>query len=770
MSDFEYAKAIGEHPAFIVCAYLMALVPWAVLNSYDFLDSNFRPLISIRRTARLHAIITSIPSIYILTYTISQIYAEDYKEMCTGFAALFLAGIHFTRCMVTLVHVRCFKQWMEDADVCIDALGGYRRTLTCVNRSGTIDDVLVNNLVFDNAITGGDLGSRLRKLKSRWMPRYNYRHQVRILPFLDLPVERFGLAPQDPVAAFVRWSVITLFQCQTRWLHHWQLNRDVLLAANDLRSRETIAPNTDPESIPWSRYRACFARDMWLTALFSVTCHVYGRPDMVSKLSPWILANHTKHGVFAFRECVRCALFSGLGLPYNAPSDHYRMERTIANYTAQLEHAIVVMPPPNVEAMVSKDLNMVMLEWFLVLLYLYRLSVSNTPIKESNDTHFFRKSGLEMRSLEENRYPGIHVRVLNQQLGFDPNSDAAIKSPLDSGLPIMNPGYGPFLWHSLTVCQTCAHIDNYLALWRGETLAWYTRNQAAHSATCDMNTESREGQAELAEKGCRGKLLRDIAFNTDRQWAYNRFTNSLRYLGAVMEGLRSLLAVWQYALEKDPPRDQESPEVLSTWICEIPASQKVRFTASTQLQGILKHTLDLDPTDRIFLDRTLKMRILWECQAALYRECHKRVSEHSRKPLPTCLEAMALCILAFPSLTISYVQPSKAHRTEPINYLITPESSPQPVSLFLSFTKEAGGALKGEISVYPNMTVTHFKWESWRDAFEGRMQGMYEWARSRGPRTNPPLVTNGPISAGIKVKEFNHGQYPYWAGWLPSNR
>ena len=160
-----------------------------------------------------------------------------------------------------------------------------------------------------------------------------------------------------------------------------------------------------------------------------------------------------------------------------------------------------------------------------------------------------------------------------------------------------------------------------------------------------------------------------------------------------------------------------------------------------------------------------------------------------QRHLPACHEAMVLCILAFPSLTVEFVGGSEEesdrqhanvaqeHTQEPvvsIKFVIIPESAPQKFQLSLNFTKDANKNLNGCISIETTSTGagcassdTRFQWESWRDAFEGRMQGLHRWSTAQGITNAAPLVTTDPITAGIQFMDFNADRYPYWAGWLP---
>ena len=288
---------------------------------------------------------------------------------------------------------------------------------------------------------------------------------------------------------------------------------------------------------------------------------------MTSFLSPWILSTHSNHGIFGFKDCVHSALITGLGLPYDAPCRQTSLA-TIRDYDWDLEHARDGQPTGSRVAR-TDHVTLLTLEWFLVFRYLYvRDGIYQFPYS------------CEYR---ESPYPGHHVNIVNRQLGFNSDEDL-IKSPFDSGLPMLNLGYGPMLWESSTVPQTCAHVDNYLALWRGEILSWYTRNHHAHNGNAPLAANSREDQANLAEKSCRAKRLMDIDATLGRRGDarkhrhHERFTESITFLGVVMEELRSLLADWKHRCS-DPGED--ASEIVNPWTIEIPPGGIVQFRASS---------------------------------------------------------------------------------------------------------------------------------------------------------------------------------------------
>ena len=771
MCDLECVKAVAEHPAFVVGAYILTIGLYLFSRSYGFLQGRPCRLSSIRRTAKLHAILMTIELLYLMSYAVFQLVAEDYKEVGVCFVGVFFSGIYFTRCISILIHVRRFSDWYRHAHACMEAFGRVeRRWRMWPKIRPALDSLELNVHVFENTSSSNEWRSNL-KVRARsllsWF-RLNY------------------LLGMDPILAFLRWSVITLRQRERDWVAMWAENEGALMIGNQMRSTYFKLPRH------WRLRRTGFARDIWLTSLLSVTrrlaegedadrdlgtgTYTEGDSDVdterdgnanqetVSTLSPWLLATHSPQGVFSLKACLHAVRQTGLGIPYDTP--YYFGE--LSEYETDLRRSRFKLPRRTFSTGKSTDLTIPMMEWYLILQYLYRRSAADTPAESFKNT-LEGGAGVDMcAAVGETPYFGPHVSVLNRQFGFHFPHEV-IHSPLDSGLPMVGLGYGPFLWHSLTVPQTCAHVDNYLALLRGETLAWFRRSQNSQAGTSLLPSISRDDHAELARKIYRFKFFKDMVDEGENQFPdcakgdHGDLTNSLSFLGAVMEGLRSLLAIWEYRRS-----DPEAPELLNPWVYEIPFGRELEFIASSQLQEMLARMRELSADHRRLLCKTLNMRLLWECQSAAYAGCRRQLSGCPTVDLPACVQTMILCILGFPTLTIECVESYK--------FVITPESAPQMLALSLSFVENRDKRLKGYISIISpsnaaeNPTsVTSFQWESWRNAFEGRMQGQHEWLNAQELPSTAPFVTADPITAGIQCKRFNSQTFPYWAGWLPSS-
>lgn len=105
----EGAKEVGNHPGFIVPAYLLVFGIWSAAASYDYISSKRGTMGRARRRGMWHLCILLLPMIYMVADMTFHANANDFKEMSTGLLALLFAFADFSCTVVGLWQLHVFR-------------------------------------------------------------------------------------------------------------------------------------------------------------------------------------------------------------------------------------------------------------------------------------------------------------------------------------------------------------------------------------------------------------------------------------------------------------------------------------------------------------------------------------------------------------------------------------------------------------------------------------------------------------------------------------
>lgn len=640
-----------------------------------------------------------------------------------------------------------------------------------------VDKMLVNSTVIDNEFIGSSA------------------------PRLSL----FRLRPFNPVDTFVRWSICFLAQFGRQWLQDC-----------DARS---FSHKT------WEGRRYSLAADVWATAAvrmdsecslssISRASYIPGNELSVSFLSPALWKNllpHVGDQLFSKQALLEICYRNGTGFPYGEPiltgpipADPDLRIVAPGMFSSLIKDAQSELPAHLYN--IVDGLEPYQLEWFAIYISVAAWSGCTTgpssPQREG--TPPIPTSPKSTRTKNINRRAILApthapVRTLQDQLGF--NDDLTLDK---CSFPFVAQTYGRELWRNRSILQVSARIDNWLALRIGLQYVSLLKHNpelvsnlplsdgdSAHridrpagdfdSSDDDTNNDLptqqlRTGPVLLNDSDWKDRS--DKIFHFHRQLEITRLRyqltkletrlndqgQSVSFMGCIMETVRSFLAEYLYEENlADPSYDP--------WTPQLPVHLGTTIPASAQLSECLEKIAADSPDYSAAFDSTVKERLLWECQNGIVRWLDQKFvlsrANPSAERRPQFLaQSMLLTILAFPSLDIKQWILDDSTPEGCLSFKVAVPAAPQPIYIVV-VAKLAESSLYLRLSTEPD-GPTRFRWQDWRDAFLGRLDGKAFWQRTHYMRDLQIKRTNAPINSGYSEVGVGEGRsIPVWEGWRP---
>ncbi len=508
-----------------------------------------------------------------------------------------------------------------------------------------------------------------------------------------------------------------------------------------------------------------------------------------------------RSGKFSKQEFLRRACKTGSGLPYRTPHSNARERKGgskqygYAHFASELVRAREALPPEIERRVESFDVEK--LEWFTIFVSVENWTPGRAHAEEEvrseihNDSEFESTSNLDRDdSMPENVDPenDIPIQNVKKQLGFVKKTKFILRN---SKLPFLRSVPKAILWGNRNVLETSCHIDNWIALCAGdqasytiEHVPWMKRKTGSSSSNSSVNDANLKFDRAVQESADFEKCKTLCEMVTLRPEHFH-FDKSTTFLGCSMEMLRSSLAKWA---ETHNDSDEESwKPPLFSGNAGHENDKRIyldRFEGSKDLSACLRSLRSVSHMS----ERFVKMRILWELQ----NHFQNHLLENGASPKH--LEAIALCILSFPTVSIDvrkaeYV--SEAHHVVWISddcdvdqhdgnantfqvrnykYVIRATCGPQDLQLVLSFdsTSENDDEL---VSMYlceaEEAHVAYFDWEVWRNSFYGRLESCRRWKQKLGLPHFPLIPSTRSITSGVRKFVGQSVTLQAWDGWLP---
>ncbi len=372
-----------------------------------------------------------------------------------------------------------------------------------------------------------------------------------------------------------------------------------------------------------------------------------------------------------------------------------------------------------------------------------------------------------------------------------------------------------FLWGNRNVLEISCHVDNWIALCAGEQTSYMVHRVPWIKHKLSLENAFRKGASiedgynsvdHVVGECAKFENCRFLCQMAIIQPESCHFDKSFTFLGCSMEMLRTSLAKW---VEKCGTCDEGfwRPRLFSNGgIHGRNKKELIPFEGNDDFTECLRSLRNLKDMTKSFV----KMRVLWELQN------HFQSHLQNNEVAPNSLEAIALCILSFPAVSVDVRDtrdPSavprmeewvevfegreecivavhggtgQAFQIENYEYVIRASCGPQDLQLILSLTalqENSNSALSLCLSEIEGRKVDFFDWEVWRNAFYGRLEACRLWKKKVGMlekvgmRNFAFVPPSEHINAGIqKVPDSSTAITPemgtgtemfVWKGWLP---
>ncbi len=743
-------KYLAEKHWVAVLAYFCAFLPWGIIYAFDFIGYRWKTIASTRKEGILHIVFTLLPLSYVLFYAYLQAVAENFSEMAAALTAAVLSLLHVFRTIWGLFQLSVFTDWTSRALQCLSNMGytiivhdfdeddgfvdddqslmtleRYRHSLNHHKRKFSSDRslqrtverrMIVNETIIDNAFHSAELPVRLRKRTrtSKVGTSNNTFWGIRFSDFLRCT---------KPEECAIRWSVAFLSQFGARWL-------------KECKPEDVELPVVQNDSFEnFDRKKRCITayRNLSLFAFLHVTNRGPFSADIVdwqiySPVAPGIdLRDYKSRQSTLKREEISKSCF-----PYcSAPRGDFALKRFRHTVTDAKNswHAGALNALTDVEHSAVDAISATQIAAFLYILDKnpmtknHLISSSSTPSAQAEVTF--------MKQLALRKYSSF--------------------SQLKNDVPIPNASFHVPLWSdslhipNRLLLQASVHVDNWIALRTGENIASITKaGLVGLGSTNDESIFETQKCFELDRRRCfpySKHQLENLCADED-------YIDSPRFLGCIMETVRSKIAEWI-----------SSNGDCNDWTTALKSS--VEFSISPQLDQALRSKGELK--------ESVSMRLLWEAQSAM----HIALSINTCTPPHLMEEAAFLCILGFPSITVE--------RESSTKYKIRPRAAPQEIILSISVVESGRESRISQMKMWGtdeggNPVNVPFHWTKWRNAFYGRLYAQSEWRNIKGLAkmdTEILIASEMQISEGIRRHQVQYSdtgpcwEVKVWDGWRP---
>lgn len=600
---------------------------------------------------------------------------------------------------------------------------------------------------------------------------------------------KWRLQPRHRKNTFVKWLVVYLAQFGRDWVR--------------------TCKTTGFDGRKWSGRRWNFAARVWATAALRMEtefedAEMKGNVGATSFLDPCEWGNVTDsmdEQLFSKTHLLRECFAEGRGLPYGCKiiDDRSKPLPSHSLYKPLIKDAIESLPTRyygDVEHLTPDHI-----EWFAVFACVGSWG-GCVPRPKANDPSQAVETARERSHREEILSAAqvlaptdAPVRVLQDQLGFE--SPPTLSKCV---FPFYNRTYGRTLWDNRSILHVSARIDNWIGLSIGSQVAHLLMQETGCGpGGCEFE-KAHKLEESAGEGGDGGSTRQESRSNnivhfhkeleirrlryqlSDPNPQHKHLEHGLSFMGCITESTRSGIAENLY----------ETGNV-SDWRPKVP-EETVSFLMSNQLKCCLRKVFAGPGLARF--DSSLQERLLWECQNGVYRSWQNKVAlgrfQKRFYSAPQGVEVMMLCLLGFPSIQMLNLNLNKnqernwgSSADSCLEFQLWPIAGPQPfhLKIYVDWPESMMIAKIGVSSPVmfqgPSGSRPEFRWQDWRDAFEGRCIGKAEWQRTHYMSEFEVRRTKSSIARGIEAMVI--GSCPdngsstnqdarkclIWEGWRP---
>lgn len=656
---------------------------------------------------------------------------------------------------------------------------------------GDAEFALVNNTLIENKVSSSE-GAPCRLVLNRSFGSRGATFVHRYLPF--------RMEPYDRAEALVRWAVAFIGQYGIRWQTEsgeWTGSTWV---------QDCVTPAKPSELDHHKAKRNYYAGEIWATAVLHSTFHSRGcsaesdgdselcsllAPRMWARFRPRVDDEQEYMIRFSKETMLQTALSDGSGLPYSLPLERLcgRGSEILEPYAPVLRDATYSLPPSIRQR--AKGLRMSHVDWLAILVHVGEWNTEGGQSRQapllsrrpesstSSGGEFGRvnRTKTKERRLTDNltsasvatsadptcdhcmsakdptlQWTDVPVLNLRDQLGFEHGTHL---DPSLCAFPIPHKCFGPFLWDSRLLLQTSAHIDNFAALVSGrqteEVLSSAVKKLRGLDVRCfNERLETMRLERQLCGPSGKPQL---------------HYDQTLTFLGVVAEEVRSSLTEW-ICRSMDGRNLEWDADVLDSPVEFHPSKQLLEVLPCEVVGGTSR-----DGESSRHFGGPLEMRLLWEVQNALRSKLVERLRDGSFST--SVPESVLLFLVGFPSLAVNVVPVVSKTGNPPADYIanfgiaISPVGSPQSVFVLVRGVRKSN---RVALSVsFENNELNgngrKFAWGQWRDAFQGRLQGLALWqATHRLP--SMPFRASEDAFGTARILDLEDG-VQIWTGWMP---
>lgn len=610
--------------------------------------------------------------------------------------------------------------------------------------------------------------------------------------------------PYEPIALWLTWATVFVAQGLSHWI-------------NDFTVISGDNPDDDSLSVEdhFERRKTYFIGEV----LASAVIHSQGLVDAHGKQNPYpnifsLLRDtdsNTFNGRLAKQDLLREALCDGKSLPFRTKHSHAKFGDKFGYELFKIKLQRVTEGMPDKFGISILDFDVERLEWLAILLHfgVYSMEqkrqyyVGHMDIAVSRtDSSSSSKTGTDGDLVGHEKSEDNSHRNLLRQLGVGVTKEShdheILASEIStiyklSAFPLDEQLFEVGSISNRLSLKSSEYIDSWISLLAGEDVKSLQENDPIWKEVfdpdeklgwMDQKKSFHESFQTIFDYNKAMEVYRlDFQFTRVRH-RHQHLENSLTFMGYSMEVARSLLAElikkhgWAGCAHYWDISNRGSGE----------SSDSNLFFVGQLSNPVAIGIQEVD----INADHSvtwLKVCILKELQDMCYEQLVGGDNETGKL-------LMILCIISFPSTVINFeetdysshvsvvsskgsknsiaIQLENQSKGRRVQGTITAPGAPQCISVIFNIDLSLEKKSMSKVSIglsYSDGEGKTFKWDRWRDAFVGRLEGKEKWQSSHGLYSSSLHPTRSSIEDGISEVLSPFGgtgsSFQTWRGWLP---
>ncbi|PXF49358.1 hypothetical protein BWQ96_00932 [Gracilariopsis chorda] len=702
---------LADNIFFILSAYLLAFLPWAVLDASDFIGPEWKSISATWREGIIHLLVVLFPISFILFYIFIQASARDYKEVFASSVALLFSLLHLARTVWGLAQLYELHRWARSSICNLRHMGVYYKPSdghVLDHPYDLANKMLVSETLVDNQIIHGEARTYIKygslSLRVNKHSRSFFLQRMLIVARFVVLCVRLVLdqlryrskgikppklrhVPRNPVEIWLRWGSAFAAQGLGEWLEEFSATP---------QPEFQVPTGTSAVRRHFRKRRDYFAGELLASAGLHMNVMQNKAAQMkrvptekskkiVESTSPflwhnWPLHSDMRDGRATRNDLFLCATKSGQGLPFSVPHIHalkkhkHWLENGYKPHEFKLNRIIESLPVNFGQTAAKLDSSK--LEWLVILLHVGFQAETHhkQDAVRATDTSIRKDTEITDPALEnlKDQLGFLHEKnegckheprdaISLSQLCSFPLTDNSLNLRSNSNRLVLRAGELIDVWMSLTSGEQYDFLLSMDRTWAEKCLcAPQTRPEgmqhlptsSSSSARFDrgLHTSPTSSSVLSVQKDVEMARLR-IQFGRSGH-LYNHMEQTITFMGYSMENVRSCLARWV-----------QNKKLVSNDVWEAPISfssrDPLRSTTLLDISLVCEEFVSQVPdTDSrmYFMQKSVQNRLVGKLQRFLERLV--RIEGHG----PSSEYLMMLCILSFSALHV-HIESTEAKDT-----------------------------------------------------------------------------------------------------------